>query len=261
MPFFADTNVCSKWESDPIVRRDWQAAKARLESEGYEYVACPLVLIELLARLVKPEPKYFSKDLKAFLFLSNSQNKFLPFPGAFVLKTVLNVQSPVTALHPSDFNQMLECVVLANSREALSSGEVEMPGSPLFSYGLDFDKIKTPHENGKQAYAKIMERNRRNKRVPTRSEHAEGVLSNLQIIPRNGDAELVADALDAAFQYECFLLTGLGSDYDYLRNASDWVDMQLLYYLAMPEMYIVTNDRNVKYRCNRSKQSDRVLVI
>ena len=64
MAFLADTNVCSKWGSDPGVAKTWQAARTQLESQGHSYVACPLVLIELLARLVKPEPKYFSKDLR-----------------------------------------------------------------------------------------------------------------------------------------------------------------------------------------------------
>jgi hypothetical protein len=261
MPFFADTNVCSKWETDPVVKQNWQVAKAQLESEGHKYVACPLVLIELLSQLVKPESKYFSEDLKSFLFLGNAQERFLSFPGAFVLKTILGVQSPVTTLHPSDFNQILRCVVSASSREALESGDVELTGSTLFSYGLDFAKIGIPHENGKRAYAAIMKKNRLNERLPTGREHAEGILSNLQIIPANGDVEAVESALDAAYQYECFLLSEVDASYDYLEHASDWVDRQLLYYLADPAMFIVTNDKNVKYRCRRSKQSHRVLVI
>lgn len=261
MPFFADTNVCSKWESDPVVRQNWQAVKARLESQGHQYVACPLVLIELLARLIRPEPKYFSKDLKSFLFLADSQGRMLPFPGEFVARTVLNVESRITKLHAEEFSQMLQCVVSATSREALSSGDVELPGSTAFSYGIDFDKVKIPQENGKREYARKMNLRRQERYIPTRKDHAEGVLSNLQVTPANGDVEAVADALDAAFHYKCFLLTKMGSDYDYLKNASDWVDMQFLYYLADPKMHIVTNDANVKRRCRRSKQSDRVVVI
>lgn len=261
MSFFADTNVCSKWVSDPVVRQNWQAVKAKLESEGHEYVACPLVLIELLARLFKPEPSYFSKDLKSFLFLADGQDNMLPFPGAFVARTVLNVESPITKLHEEDFIEMLRVVVSATSREALICADVELPGSTPFSYGIDFDKIKIPQENGKKEYARRMDLRRKEKYVPTRTDHAEGVLSNLKLVPANGDVEAVADSLDAAFHYQRFLLAEIGPDYDYLENASDWVDRLLLYYLADPKMHIVTNDGNVKLRCRRSRQSDRVVVI
>ncbi len=156
---------------------------------------------------------------------------------------------------------MFQCVIAANSREALSSGDVELPGSTLFSYGLDFDKIKIPQEEGKKHYATLMKSLRQAKYIPTREQFAKGVLANLQIIPVNGDVERVADALDAAYHYQRFLLSDVNPDYDYLEHASDWVDRQLLYYLAAPNMNIVTNDRNVKYRCRESKQSERVLVI
>jgi len=261
MPFFADTNVCSKWESDPVVHRNWRAVKAKLESEGHEYVACPLVLIELLARVIKAEPRYFSKDLKSFLFLADGQGRMLSFPGAFVAKTVLNAESPITRLHEEDFVEMLRVVVSATSREALSSGDVELPDSPSFTYGMDFGKIRVPQENGNREYARRMNLRRQKGYIPTSERHAEGILSNLRITPANGDVAAVAHALDAAFHYERFLLAEIGPDYDYLKNASDWVDRQMLYYLADPKMHIVTNDTKIKLRCGRSMQSDRVLVI
>jgi hypothetical protein len=261
MPFFADTNVCSKWESDPVVHRNWQAVKAKLESEGDEYVACPLVLIELLARLVKPDPRYFSKDLKSFLFLADGQGKMLSFPVAFVAKTVLTVDSPITKLHKEDFVEMLRVVVSATSREALSSGDVELPDSPAFTYGMEFDKIRVPQENGKKEYAKRMNLRRQKGYIPTSESHAEGFMSNLRITPANGDVAAVANARDAAFHYERFLLAEIGPDYDYLKHASDWVDRQMLYYLADPKMHIVTNDAKIKLRCGRSMQSERVLLI
>src|SRR5580700_6347856 len=230
MAFLADTNVCSKWESDPSVSKNWQTARAKLEAQGHRYVACPLVLIELLARLVKPEPRYFPKDLKSFLFLGASQDRFLPLPGAFVLKTVLCVDSPVTALHPPDFREMLQCVVSATSREAISNGDVELSISTRLSYGLDFDKIRLPREEGNKEYARIMTLRRQLGYLPTRAQHAKGILSNLGIIPANGDVEAVANAVDAAYEYERFLLSKVGNAYDYLRHSSDWVDRQLLYY-------------------------------
>jgi hypothetical protein len=261
MPFFADTNVCSKWQSDTVVRHNWEIAKAHLESQGHAYVSCPLVLIELLARLIKPEPRYFSKDLKSFLFLEDGQGKILPFPAEFVAKTVLNMESPITKLHPEDFRQMLRCVISARSREDLGSGDVELPDSILLSYGIDFDKIRIPQELGKQVYAKKMCLRRQKGYIPTSQDHAMGVLSNLRAAATQENLTAIANALDAAFHYERFLLAEVGPEYDYLKNASDWTDRQLLYYLADPNMHIVTNDANVKHRCRHSQQSERVVVI
>lgn len=261
MPFFADTNVCSKWRSDAVVRQNWEIAKAHLELQGHAYVSCPLVLIELLVRLIKPEPKYFPTDLKSFLFLADGQDKMLPFPVEFVAKTVLNMESPITKLHAEDFRQMLQCVVSATSREDLGSGDVELPGSTLLSYGIDFDKIRIPQEIGKQVYAKQMQLRRQKGYIPTSEDHAEGILSNLQAAPTKANVTAIANALDAAFHYQRFLLAEIGPEYDYFKNASDWADRQLLYYLADPNMHIVTNDAKIKHRCRRSKQSERVVVI
>jgi hypothetical protein len=41
MSFFADTNICDKWASDQTVNRNWLDAKARLETQGENYVSCP----------------------------------------------------------------------------------------------------------------------------------------------------------------------------------------------------------------------------
>jgi hypothetical protein len=80
-------------------------------------------------------------------------------------------------------------------------------------------------------------------------------LSSQRIIPAPGDIETLAEALDAGYEYERFLLCDVDPNYDYLRNVSDWIDRQLLYYLADPAMHLVTNDRKIKARCLRSKQS------
>ena len=168
MPFFADTNVCSRWESDLVVKRNWESAKTDLESRGHRYVACPEVLIELLDRLVKPEPEYFSKDLRSFAFLNGpGEVEFLQFPGAFVLKAALGVDSPITRFNTAHFRQWLQCVLAAPTRDALSSGKVELNGSTLVSYGIDLSIVKAQHENGKMEHAERLNRLRQEGHVGT----------------------------------------------------------------------------------------------
>jgi hypothetical protein len=261
MPFFADTNVCSKWESDLALKRNWEGAKADLESRGHQYVACPEVLIELLDRLVKPEPEYFSKDLRSFAFLNGPEEvEFLPFPGAFVLKAALGLDSPVARFNTAHFRQWLQCVLAAPTRDALSSGKVEMNGSMLVSYGIDLSKVKVQHENGKREHAERLNRLRREGLIGTQEAFAAGFLYSQGIIPRDEDVARIGSALDAAFNYRRFLLS-TAPEYDFSRHGSDWVDQQLLYYLADPDMYILTNDSQLKARCSASYQSSRIIVI
>jgi hypothetical protein len=261
MPFFADTNVCGKWPSDPQIRKKWEEASARLENKGIHYVACPLVLIELLLGLVKPEPQHFSKDVRRFVFLAGPrETRFLPFPGAFVAKTVFGVNSPATRLGPSDFSQWLACVLAAGNRGDLANGSVEM-NSPQETYGIDFSIIERQQEAGKKAFTTVMNRHRRNNKARSAENIADGILQNIGLIPKDdSDRHRMMAALDAVIKYQTSLLK-LSSKYDYSKHDSDWVDSQMLYYLADPTMSIVTNDRNLRARCASSSQADRIIMI
>ena len=262
MPFFVDTNVCSKWESDATVHQNWLAARKDLESRGQEYVCCPLVLVELLSRLVNPEPQYFFTDLKSLRFLSNDgEARFLAFPAKFALKQVLQVDSPISPFDPADFQQWCAIVTASPSREALADGEVEM-GSRLLTYGMDFAKIKTQHEAGRKAFEEKMAHLRQERVRPTPLQIATGILRGQNVIPQPTDSDRLACALDAAYQYKMFLLnTDASYDFGAEKHRGDWIDSQLLYYLADPDMHILTNDVRLRRRCESSHQSNRIIVL
>jgi hypothetical protein len=258
--FFADTNICSKWESDPALGRKWQQVKCELEGGGHRYVACPEVLIELLCRLEDPQPEYFSKDLKSFAFLASQPGtEFLEFPGAFVLKAVLNCESPVSRFSPTHFKQWLECVLAAPSRSDLSAGNVELYESRLMSFGMDLKIVGKQHREGKDSHVERCNRLRKSGHVPVREEFAAGLLYQLNIIPRAGDVESIAHCLDAAYEYERFLFSD--PKYKFENHTSDWVDQQLLYYLSDPGIRIITNDSALRNRCGSSAQVSRIIVI
>lgn len=234
-----------------------------LEAIGHEYVSCPLLLIELLSRLAKPEPQFFTKDLKSFLFLSNDgTSSFLDFPGAFVLKEILGTSSPVARFNKADFRDWCRCVLLADSRDALSNADVVMGSYDPFSYGLDFLKIIEQQEKGRIEWNRLMSAKRKAKYFATAPEYAVRFLANQGILPKPGDVEAVSEALDAALAYQRYLInTEESYDFGAEKHRGDWVDFQLLYYLADPNMHIVTNDTKVKSRCGSSKQSGRIIVI
>ena len=196
------------------------------------------------------------------MFLSNNgAARFLPFPAKFVLKQVLKVDSPVSPFDSADFKQWCAIITASPSRGALADGEVEM-GSSLLTYGVDFDKIKTQHEAGRQAFIKRMEHLRENRVHPTRLQVARSILHGQNVIPRAEDAENLASALNAAYQYEMFLLnTDRSYDFGAEKHRGDWIDSQLLYYLADPDMYLLTDDAGLKKRCECSHQSNRIIVL
>jgi len=72
----------------------------------------------------------------------------------------------------------------------------------------------------------------------------------------------ILSAMDAAWQYEltrCDLAMAKNSTYKFVKNASDWLDSQLLYYLADPMVHLITFDNRLKSRTKRSTQSNRIL--
>jgi hypothetical protein len=263
MPFFADTNLCAKVPKNPSLQARWSKASEQFSRQGLEYAICPLVLLELLAGLAKPEPAYFKSDLKRFIFLANDGNaEFLPFPGSFALKTILSTNSPVARFSRADFEQWLKVMLLATTRDDLSSGRVDLYRSSLVSYGLDPAKVEEQQNTGKQQHIKIWERQRSDKRILNRNEWSALFLYGQGIIYKPDDLATVGEALDAAYEYD-LALSSLPRDYNFraAKNSGDWIDSQLLMYLCDPAMQMVTGDIRLKKRVAKSPQSSRIWYI
>src|ERR1700683_5495874 len=189
MPFFVDTNLCSKIPSNPGLYAKWVETKTNLESCGQKYVISPLVLIELLSGLAKPEPEYFQSDLRRFKFLAGGgKSEFLSFPGAFVLQTVLNIPSPVAAFKPADFQQWLAVTCEAQSRADLVNADVELDRSALLTFGLNTDIVVRQHVGGKPALIDSMKRIR-SRVTPSASRNVRSAmfLRRQNIIPTHPD--------------------------------------------------------------------------
>jgi hypothetical protein len=81
--------------------------------------------------------------------------------------------------------------------------------------------------------------------VPTTAENKAKILSTM----------------DAAWRYELsrYQLARTPA-YDFSRHASDWLDSQLLYYLADPTIHLVTYDtKRLRHGTRGSTQSSRIL--
>jgi hypothetical protein len=266
VPYFVDTNLCSAVPGNALLETKWAEFRRRAERDGLDYVVCPLVLIELLLGLVTPEPDYFQSDLRRFFFLAGHRDpEMLPFPGAFVLKTVLNVSSPVARLGPADFQQWLDVTRRASTRDDLIGGAVELYRSELLTFGLDLEVVQKQHSKARQHFVEGMLRQRKRRTpVSSRLVRARGFLRRQNIIPRSDDIPNVADALDAALAYDDFMHNfALNTAYDFAspKHRGDFVDYQLLYYLSDRATYIVTGDSGLKNRVAASRDAERIIVL
>jgi hypothetical protein len=72
-------------------------------------------------------------------------------------------------------------------------------------------------------------------------------------------AQLVGP-LDAAYRFDHSLWDlALNSKYDFIEHASDWIDVQQLYYLSDDQMHFVTNDSKHIGSTRGSSQHGRIL--
>lgn len=242
-----------------------------LQRANHVYVACPLVLLELIEGLAKPEPTHFHGDQRRFLTLSGSVEgclppRYLPFPGTFVMKTLFGVPSAATRFSEADFSQWHRVICAALDREALTGGSVELFSSSLVSYGLNPSIVAGQQQQGRQAHAESFEHRRRHRTSPPTPEQFAAVLMHSQgVVPQNmDDLKRLAVATDAAYQYEVVLnKLALAEGYDFAakEHAGDWIDSQLLLYLADPEMVLVTSDRKLRNRVQQSTQAERIIVL
>ena len=80
-PFFVNTNLCGVVRDKPSLQDKWTRAREHFGKQGKQYVVCPVVLIELLLGLSKPEPSFFKRDWDRLNFLAGGDSPdFLEFP-------------------------------------------------------------------------------------------------------------------------------------------------------------------------------------
>jgi predicted nucleic acid-binding protein len=267
MRFFADTNVVSRAARDESFHRRWMAERNAWITNGFSYAVCPLVLIELLYGLAHSEPAFFShqqKRLQAYASVENIESvEMLPFPGAFMLATVLGVRSPVTTMDAQEFRRWFKIAVCARSLSELTTGRVELGATNSLQYGLNMDFISDQHERGVGEHLKVWERVRALQLpLPSRNDWAAAKLRAHGIVPTVQDVDLVGRALDAVFFYYTFLYKeALRPSYRFDKHHGDWVDNQLLYYLADPGLRVITCDVKFKKRIAGSIQAERLYAM
>ena len=95
---------------------------------------------------------------------------------------------------------------------------------------------------------------------PSPKQWADGFLVAHGIELTAGNREMALERIDAALALAAYLCNlARTTDYKFEKNRGDWIDGQHLYYLADPQLYIVTMDNPLRDRIKTSSQSWRVV--
>ena len=198
------------------------------------------------------------------LMMGTREQKFLLFPGAFVLKKVLGLKSAVTRFGLGDFKKWVKVVLHAKSRIQLFEGEVKLPFDPRRkTWGFKPDIIREQQRAGKDQNRLLLEKVRDHKATFPKPEiWAAGIANRLGHKVDQEQAIKLADALDAAYQHDSALCSIVSNGpYNFEEHEGDWIDNQQLFYLCYPRMHLLTDDGPLKAKLRKSSQRDRVLGL
>jgi hypothetical protein len=256
-----DSSVCIRRSKGSYPDAEWRKMW-KYVVEKCDYAIMPLVFTELVLGVAGGDEAHFDENRKAVKILYPTQKKrFLAPPGTFVLEQVLG-RRPKNAdiLNEQSYAEEARILMAADSKAQLSSGRVQMPRNRKYSRGMDFKLLENQMASGQNEHVSKLEQLRAGTlEIPSAPEWAMLWMKSLGITPTPEEASRVAAALDAAYRYECFLWNEAKvGRYDFSKHRSDWIDSQLLYYLADTNLHLVIDDSKLAHRVAASRQADRV---
>jgi hypothetical protein len=256
-----DSSVCVDVARGKTPKDDWGKLREFL-THKCAYFVSPLTFIELIVGLGKGQDGYYHKNLEALNVLLGPGDRFLPFPGRFVLDRAFGRPKPHPGFEPSDFKQWATVLLNAANKKQLADGDVDLLElSKEATFGFDFDLIIKPQENGIAEHTRIYEGIRdRKEDCPSSEQWADGFLAanELELTPEN--RRIALGKIDAALALAAQLCKlARTTDYKFENHNGDWVHSQHLYYLADPQLYIVTMDNPLRERIKTSSQAGRVV--
>jgi hypothetical protein len=256
-----DSSVCVDVARGKIAKENWDRLREFL-TRKCAYFVSPLTFIELIVGLGKGHDDYYHKNLEALNVLFGPGDRFLPFPGRFVLDRAFGNPKPHPGFEPSDFKNWATVLLTAANKKQLADADVDLLElSKDATFGFNFDLIIKPQQNGIDEHTRIYEGIRdREEDCPSSEQWADGFLvaNGLELTTEN--RRLAMGKIDAALVLAAHLCKlARTTEYKFENHKGDWVDSQHLYYLADPELYIVTMDNPLKERIKTSAQAGRVV--
>jgi hypothetical protein len=253
---FFDTQICITVGKRLVDQRCWTRVW-RYVKENFQYVISPLTLCELLRGVASGTDLYFDENREAIRVLipSLAHPRFLEFPAAFVLKTVLNCTQGAPSLGTEEFEKWVRVVLRASSKDQLECGDVRLGPGSTRRYGFDSTLHVAQLLQGEREHIEQPDELRKgNLHVPSQRAWAAGILARQGLNPRDEHCRKVSHSLDAAFQFDMSLYDrAKTSNYNFEKHATNWIDEQQLYYLSDPQMHIVTADGRLQQWIKRSR--------
>jgi len=255
-----DSSVCINAVRGKITSHEWECLCSCL-TRKFSYFVSPLTFIELIIGLGRGDDGYYHQNLDAIRALLRPGDRFLKFPGHFVLDRVFGDPREKPDFEPRDFSEWASILLNAASKQQVCDGEVDLAKlSRSLTFGFDFDKVIRSQLEGQIAHVRAYESMRASRRRRTSEDWVNSFLKNFKVELTDHNRAKLSTALDATLTFSSSLCDlALDGNYNFEKHKNDWVDGQQLYYLADPQLYIVTLDGPLKDGIKSSSQSGRVV--
>jgi hypothetical protein len=221
-------------------------------------------MYELLAGIEGGDEAHFRENQRRIMVLCEPANrKFLPLPGDFVRSAVFGLAPRNQAFQPQKLKLWTDVVLSAQTKDKLAGGRVTLSrrGHTDKSYGFSLSLSADHIRKGKQADSDRLEKLRQGLLSPsTPDTWSQALLGRIDVPINPNNVTTLQSALDAAWRYELARHELAKTQrYEFAMHGSDWLDGQLLYYLADPLIHFVTADVKIKHRTQGSAQAGRIL--
>ena len=256
------TRILKDMPEDGLVRW-WRFVRGR-----FRYCVSPLVLAEILNSLRGDAEKHF-QDVRAELRVLHGRTDptTLPLPGAFVAKQLYAVDRENEKASTEVMAKVLRTamratdVVDVEGRKCLAGS-----GSTAVVLAHMIDPISEGQASMARALARAAEKHRiarergqgRGADLSSSEEWAAAILSDIAVDDSAANRQLLAQACRAAYAYQRFLWTQTIDRYNPAKHPGDFMDQQLLLYLADPSLVIVSDETRMPKQIAGSGQEDRL---
>ena len=258
--FIFDVHIPTYVQSGKITQTEWKSVLKFLSSHA-RYAVTSITLYELIAGIDGGDDAHFPDNQDQLKILCEPAGReFLPLASDFVRSVVFRLPIRARAFESHKLKRWVDVILKAPSKADLLAGNVVVRGQ---TYGSDLaSRVDEIRQGKKQDVARFEKLQRGQRRASTPESWARQVLIRMKVPDSAENIATVLSSLDAAWHYELFRY-GLARDpkTNFAKRASDWLDSQLLDYLADPQIHLVTFDSKIQKRVKGSKQATRVLLF
>lgn len=217
---------------------------------GINVVLAPPVIIELVRGVVKSAGEHFPRSRSLFRCMTQSQPEILELPKVFVSTILWNVSNRDSGVRPEHYEELMDLLIQARSFTDFLA-ETEKPGSVWKRIG----EIDSIHEGVLEKELKSLER--------LAGASLAALPVNLARLYKRGgllpNPEFFEEKFSAAIEF-------LRSSILQVRNGANprkndrgmYVDQQLFFYLADPEVAVVSQE-DFSNQIKTSPQAARII--